>query len=69
MLPTIRTERIGTMWTAEIQFQLFAEDPAATWIYGPKGRGETPEDAIKDAAAKTSTALYQATSRLRASLP
>lgn len=69
MLPTIKTEQIGSTWFAEVQFQLFTDDPASTWIHGPKGMGDTPEEAIKDAAKKTSAGLYQATSRLRASLP
>jgi hypothetical protein len=70
MLPRIQTERLGNQWATRIQIQIYSEDTAAaSWQWGPRGYGDTPDAAIADAKARTIASLLATADLLRQRVP
>ena len=62
----IKTFMLGGEWCAEIQIQIFGDcGMYASWQWGPRGCGSTPEEAIEDAKVKTRASLTAALNGLR----
>ena len=57
---------LGGEWFAEIQIHIFADcGMCASWLWGPRGCGSTPEEAIEDAKVKTRASLTTTLNGLR----